>query len=102
MLVDQKVVQRRAISNNFGHAVRDHRNRRVRVKLDVRVSQVLLIERVDKDKLVRHSSHHANGEQGSRVLVEVIAVDCEVMLSGGRCVRLSGILCAAAGIYLSH
>ena len=102
VLVYQKVVERCPISNNFGHTVCDHRNCRVRIQLYVWVPQIVLIESVHQDEFVRDSSHQADRKQCPGILVEVVAVDCELMLFHWRCMWLSGIATAAASVNLTH
>ena len=77
MLVHKEVVEGGTITNNLCHAVCDHRDCRVWVQLDVWVSQVVLIESVDKNEFLRNFSHSADCEESSGVLIEVISINSQ-------------------------
>ena len=79
MFVDQEVVEGCTVSYDLCHAISDHGYGRVRVLLDVRVSQIVLVESVYELKFVWHLGHRAYGEKCTGVLVEVITEDCQIV-----------------------
>ena len=102
MLVDQEVVEGCPISYDLSHAIGDHGYGRIRVQLDVRVSQIVLVESVYELEFVWHLGHRAYGKKCTGVLVKVITEYCQLVSLYRWCMWLPGIATATACVNLSH